>query len=60
MIELLVHLPQHTFNRFEIIAKRGIIARLSNNTSFRKYEKVDFLTFWPLHKKSHAIVSCTY
>ena len=28
------------FIRFEIIAKRGIIARLSNKTSFRLYDKV--------------------
>ena len=32
-----------TINRFEIIAKRGIIARLSYYTSFGLYEKVDFL-----------------
>ena len=48
--------------RFEIIAKRGIIARLS-----KLYEKVRkdrflniFFTFWPLHKRSHTTASCTY
>ena len=30
----------YALNRLEIIAKRGIIARLSKNTSFRLYEKV--------------------
>ena len=30
--------------RLKIIAKRGIIARLSYNTLFGLYEKVDFLT----------------
>ena len=30
------------FYRFEIIAERGIIARLSYHTSFGLYEKVDF------------------
>ena len=34
------------FIRFEIIAKRGIIARFNNNTSFRLYEKVEFLTLF--------------
>ena len=53
-----------SFDRLEIIAKRGtcIIARLSYNTLFRLYENVYFLiilTFWPLHKKSHATASCT-
>ena len=50
--------------RLEIIAKKGIIARLSYNTSFGLYERVGkcrfFKYFWPLHKKSHAITSCTY
>ena len=32
--------------RLEIISKRGIIARLSYNTSFGLYEKVDVLTFF--------------
>ena len=32
--------------RFEIIAKRGIIARLRYNTSFGLYEKLEFLTFF--------------
>ena len=65
------HLPVSlqipTIINFDIIAKRGIIARLSNNTLFRLYEKIRkarffkyFLTFWPLHKKSHATASCTY
>ena len=31
--------------RLVIIAKWGPIARLSYNTSFGQYEKVDFLTF---------------
>ena len=34
------------FNRFEIIAKRRIIARLSYNSSFELYEKVDFLNIF--------------
>ena len=56
-------------NMLEIIARLGVIARLgiitslSYNTSFGLYEKVDvftFLSFSPLHKMSHAVVSCTY
>ena len=49
--------------RLEIIAKRGIIGRLSYNTSFQLYEKVDFLTFLIIlaaTQTPHAIVSCTY
>ena len=54
LLLLLLFCANSGINRLEIIAKRGIIARLSYTTSFELYEKVDFkhlLTFWPLHKK---------
>ena len=55
---------QFPVNNFNVLHKKKFSSGSGAELlPFLLYEKVDFLTFclhfWPPHKKSHAIASCT-